>query len=282
MRLVLLTQNTQYARAIITMAACQNIKFSGIVFVKPSFKEKLRLVSAVLKRSGLLGLPYYLIQRDIQETHLKVKMDEYAYLTTDECLQRITYCKTVGFNSSETHQAVQTLRPDVLVLGQVGLLGHAMLSIPRYGTINGHTGLLPHYRGYTDPAHMILNNDHSQVGVSVHWVDGGVDTGEVISTWKYKAHHKPASLNQLLADLRFKAAKLLVETLRENQDYIPKRAPGRDSKLCFLLPISERNIAEKMYQELPSDCFSPACGTNRDVVPLSGTKADPHHNNKKQ
>ncbi len=256
MHLTLLTADTQYARAIVAMAGHQNLKFKSVIIVKRSMRENLRIVKNVIKRVGLSGLSYYLRQKHIEESYLRLKLDRIGYEPLAFYLQNIPVTFTTGCNSKQTAKAIQISKPDILVLGQVGILGQHILNIPKYGTINGHTGLLPKYRGYTDPAHMIIDNDHRNIGVSVHWVNDGVDTGPVISTEKYRETFKPLSINELLADLRYKAAKLLIDTIKTNEGYTPRYAK-EDSKLCFLLPVHERKIAQKLYQELPLDCFSP-------------------------
>jgi methionyl-tRNA formyltransferase len=250
MKLVLLTSNTPYARAIIALANHQKIKFEGVVIVERSFSEKARLASVIVKRAGIMGLPYYMQEKHIEEDYLQIKLDTLGYQDIDTYLKHETVCRTVGFNSEETKNAIATFNPDVLVLGQVGLLGYLMLQTPKCGTINGHTALLPDYRGYTDPCHMILEKDHKSIGVSVHFVDEGVDTGKVVATAPYVAEFKPLSVNELLADLRYEAAKLLTKYLQNLE--MPQRPK---SKLCFLLPIKQRKIAQKMYSELPLDCF---------------------------
>lgn len=51
--------------------------------------------------------------------------------------------------------------------------------LPRLGTINCHAGKLPFYRG-RNILNWALINDEKEFGITVHYVDTGVDTGDII------------------------------------------------------------------------------------------------------
>ncbi len=61
-----------------------------------------------------------------------------------------------------------------------------MLEMPTLGTLNAHPGLLPRYRGVDVVAWAVLNGD--PVGVSVHLVDAGIDTGRICRTRELPIH----------------------------------------------------------------------------------------------
>lgn len=54
-----------------------------------------------------------------------------------------------------------------------------MINIPPLKTINCHTGKLPYYRG-KNTLNWSLINGESDYGVTVHYVDEGIDTGDII------------------------------------------------------------------------------------------------------
>ena len=53
-----------------------------------------------------------------------------------------------------------------------------MLEEPRVATVNAHYGLLPRYRGMNVTEWSIYHDD--PIGVTVHVVDTGIDTGDVL------------------------------------------------------------------------------------------------------
>lgn len=52
------------------------------------------------------------------------------------------------------------------------------LAIPRYGFLNVHPSLLPFYRG-PYPLFWQFREGERATGVTVHWMDGGLDTGDI-------------------------------------------------------------------------------------------------------
>jgi len=54
-----------------------------------------------------------------------------------------------------------------------------ILNVPRLGVINCHAGMLPFYRG-RNVLNWALINDESSFGITVHYVDEGIDTGDII------------------------------------------------------------------------------------------------------
>ena len=54
-----------------------------------------------------------------------------------------------------------------------------MINLPRYKTINCHAGKLPFYRG-RNVLNWVLINDEDEFGITVHYLDNGIDTGDII------------------------------------------------------------------------------------------------------
>jgi len=81
-------------------------------------------------------------------------------------------------DSPSATRLVQDLRPDLAIHAGAGILRPSVLSIPRLGTLNAHMGILPSYRGMNVSEWARFNGD--PVGCSVHLIDPGLDTGDVL------------------------------------------------------------------------------------------------------
>jgi len=76
--------------------------------------------------------------------------------------------------------AVRAWRPDVVVsINFNQRVPRRILDLPAVGSINVHGSLLPRNRGLF-PYFWALANDDRELGVSVHWIEDGFDTGDVI------------------------------------------------------------------------------------------------------
>ncbi|MBA3656726.1 MAG: methionyl-tRNA formyltransferase [Gemmatimonadaceae bacterium] len=72
------------------------------------------------------------------------------------------------------------LAPDVILsAAHPTLLAPNLLSVPRFGALNLHGSLLPKHRG-TSPVNWALIRDEAETGLTMHYIDEGMDTGDVI------------------------------------------------------------------------------------------------------
>lgn len=58
------------------------------------------------------------------------------------------------------------------------------IDIFKFGVINFHGGLLPDYAGLYSVNHVLLNNENKSGG-TIHWIDEGIDTGEMIKRCEF-------------------------------------------------------------------------------------------------
>lgn len=76
---------------------------------------------------------------------------------------------------------MEELAPDLIVVVAFGqILPKSVLDIPRLGCINIHGSLLPKYRGSSPIQRAVLNDDET-TGVTLMYMDVGMDTGDMIS-----------------------------------------------------------------------------------------------------
>lgn len=85
-----------------------------------------------------------------------------------------------SINSKLSIETIKSYNPDLLV----SILGNQifkkeLLNLAPKGCINLHTALLPKYRGLM-PTFWVLKNNEKYTGVSVFFVDEGIDSGPII------------------------------------------------------------------------------------------------------
>lgn len=83
-------------------------------------------------------------------------------------------------NAAEPLAAFAGLGADIYVsMSFDQIFRRGIIHQPRLGTINCHAGKLPFYRG-RNVLNWVLINDESEFGITVHYVDEGIDTGDII------------------------------------------------------------------------------------------------------
>ncbi len=85
-----------------------------------------------------------------------------------------------AINSKENREILKTYKPDLLVsIGGNQIFKRPLLDLATYGCVNLHTALLPKYRGLM-PSFWVLKNNEKYTGVSVFFVDEGIDSGPIL------------------------------------------------------------------------------------------------------
>ena len=92
----------------------------------------------------------------------------------------VEYKHVSDVNTEQYFEYVRSKSPDVVAsVAAPQKFDAALLDIPDHGTINIHSSLLPDYRGLS-PSFWTLRNEESRTGITVHYMDEGLDTGDVI------------------------------------------------------------------------------------------------------
>jgi len=153
-------------------------------------------------------------------------------------------------NRRELHAAVAELKPDLAVVVAYGrLIPEETLALARYGFLNVHFSLLPKYRGAA-PVQWTLINGEKVTGVTLFWLDKGMDTGPVFLRREEPVLESDDAAS-LFARLTAAGSDLLAEGLarvaagdiaREPQAGEPSLAPkltAADAVLDFSRPAPE-------------------------------------------
>ncbi len=83
-------------------------------------------------------------------------------------------------NSRGFASFLKELRPDIVAALGSSVIRPEIISVASGAMINIHSGLSPYYRGTWSYGWPIVNNEPEYIGVTVHGVDPGIDTGDII------------------------------------------------------------------------------------------------------
>ena len=110
-------------------------------------------------------------------------------------------------NSPDTISLLKLWAPDLIVFTGGNILRKDILALPRLGVLNLHLGLLPQIRGMSSPEWSLLSG--VPVGITIHRMDPGIDTGPILQKYEYP----DLALCQSLTDLRSRLIAFGVEKL---------------------------------------------------------------------
>jgi methionyl-tRNA formyltransferase len=103
------------------------------------------------------------------------------------------------------------------------LIAGEVVSAPRIGSFNLHPGPLPEYAGLNTPSWAIYNGEQ-QHGVTVHWMEPGVDTGDIAYESRFDLTEKDTGLSVSARCVRdgVPLIERLLETAAEDPGAIPR------------------------------------------------------------
>jgi len=92
----------------------------------------------------------------------------------------LSFIKFPNFSDTNLIDNIKSLNIDLIVVCHFKkILKKKLIDIPKLGCINLHPSLLPKYRGMS-PQHWPIINGDDKTGVTVHYIDEGIDTGDII------------------------------------------------------------------------------------------------------
>ncbi|MDH5694274.1 MAG: formyltransferase family protein [Gammaproteobacteria bacterium] len=91
-----------------------------------------------------------------------------------------------SINSEKSLDKIKMYKPDLLVsIAGNQIFKRSLINLAPKGCLNLHTSLLPKYRGLL-PSFWVLKNEETYSGVSVFFVDEGIDSGEILVQKKFE------------------------------------------------------------------------------------------------
>ena len=120
-----------------------------------------------------------------------------------------------GVNHEDSLKLIQENEPDLLIsIAGNQIFRKKLINLAPKGCLNLHTALLPKYRGLM-PSFWVLKNNEKETGVSVFFVDEGIDSGPILVQ-----KHIPIENGLTQAELIKKSKKIGMDAILESIDKI--------------------------------------------------------------
>lgn len=158
------------------------------------------------------------------------------------------------------YQEVLDLNPDIIITCAYGqIIPKEILDYPKYGCINVHASLLPKYRGGA-PIHKAIIDGEKETGITIMYMDVGMDTGDIISQEKIKI--EDTDTVEILHDkLSVLGKDLLLKTLPDIIAGNITRVKQDESKVTFAYNI-KREDEHVDFNQTAKDIYNLVRGLN--------------------
>lgn len=212
---------------IITVLSTRN---SGHIFkmIKKMIKKQ-GFVFFVFKLLKIFKIKAKLISRYLVGSIIKDR----EYLSVKEVLgdYKVKTIYSDNINNPEFIKRLKKIKPDlVVVAGFDQIIKKEFLNIPVKGVINIHASILPRYRG--PEAHFwVLANKEDYTGATIHYVEEGIDTGNIILQEKIRilSSDNLSSLEKKTAKAGGEILLKVIEAIKNNNVKSIKQNEGEAS-----------------------------------------------------
>ena len=159
----------------------------------------------------------------------------------------------VTCSDQNSERAVAQLRqwsPDLAIFTGGNILRDEVLKIPRLGVLNSHLALLPEIRGMSSPEWSLLCS--VPLGITIHFMDRGVDTGPILLRREFTAAAECESLADLRNRMIAEGLDLLattVEALDRNEVSAVPQADREKDNQYFVMHERLKALATRRLQE---------------------------------
>ena len=249
MRIVILTQDDPFYLARQLDYLFNNfpkgVEIAGcVVFDASPFGKKETLLQKALKTRRIFGniffLRYglkYLESKLIPSLNVEKVLEKHG-------IKKIDIKGSI--NSDESLDKLRGLNPDLIIsIAGNQIFKEDLINLAPKGCLNLHTALLPKYRGLM-PSFWVLKNDEDYTGVSVFFVDEGIDSGPILVQKKVEIGDR--TQEELIRDTKKLGMDAILEAIAliKEGDYDLKPNPDEDMSY-FSFP--EREDVEEFWEK---------------------------------
>lgn len=245
MKIIIITQNDPFYLAknlkYLISILPHHSKIVGCVVAKVSpFGKKESFLNKAKKTYDIFGFEFFL---HYSFKFLKSKIDKNSNVfrvLKDNNIPIIVLNSPI--NEKQSVDQIKAFAPDLLV----SILGNQIFKKPIIelapnGCLNLHTALLPKYRGLMPTFWVMKNNEHN-TGVSVFYVNKGIDSGPIIVQKQVEIGNK--TQEELITITK----KIGMEAIAESIDLIYKNdvqlIENDDSKKTYFTFPTKKDVVE--------------------------------------
>lgn len=143
---------------------------------------------------------------------------------------KLIYCNTL--NDKIVENVLKKNPNDLVIFTGGGIIRSNILELA-HGILNCHMGVLPRYKGMDLPEWCILEDRTEELGITIHFMNQGIDTGDVLKVVKI-----PIGDSRDIIELRNKFEPIMVDSMVNTiDDYLSQ----------LITPVSQSDSEKRQY-----------------------------------
>lgn len=191
--------------------------------VKKDHADKWVYWNNIRKRYGLWKtIDRYLYLKSYSKyIHKKEEQEKIAILfpNGDEISYKdqIPTIEVGNINDEKACEFISNLSPDIICVCGTSVIKPHIFNLSKHGAINIHVGITPEYRSAKPIEWALHNKDYEKVGVTVHFVDEGIDTGDILFQERIP-FTKEDNVGSIYARCKVVGCNLMLRAISEIED----------------------------------------------------------------
>lgn len=183
MRIVLLTQDEPFYLAKNIDYLAKNLPdhseiVGAVLFDVSPFGKKESFIQKAKNTISVFGINFFMYYSLKFLAHKFKPSQQVPYVLKANSIPEIRLEKSI--NHKNSIDIIDSFKPDLLIsIAGNQIFKQPLLNLAPKGCLNLHTALLPKYRGLM-PSFWVLKNNEKETGVSVFFVDEGIDSGPIL------------------------------------------------------------------------------------------------------
>jgi folate-dependent phosphoribosylglycinamide formyltransferase PurN len=228
---LIIGSDTLHRRYLINTLLDRNVPLLGVIFenaqVKPSFHTT----------------PVYVEK----ENHfLEKEFKKYTRLDLD----RVNHWRFSNANSENALRKIDSLGPLLGVVSGAGYLKKEVVKKFQDGLLNIHLGIAEEYRGLDSNLWAAYHSDFKNIGVTVHYVDSGLDTGDIVNEERVKTLDQVEAYNLRFYEMLLATDMIYNELINYSQNSIKRRAQIKKGRYYSFMPSCLKTLTAKKLEKI--------------------------------
>jgi methionyl-tRNA formyltransferase len=246
MRIILITQKDPFYLAenidSLINRIGRNHKIVGCVLFEVSpFGKKERFIQKAKRTFQVFGQLFFLYYS------IKFVLNKFRSSKNIESILKNGQIPIIRLNkrinNTDSLRIIKSYNPDLLVsIAGNQIFKRPLLDIAPKGCINLHTSLLPKYRGLM-PTFWVLKNDERETGVSVFFVDEGIDSGPII-VQKIVPIKNQETQESLIKKTKKIGMDAIIEAIEKIESNSLDLMPNPDDKMTYFSFPTREDVIE--------------------------------------
>ena len=245
MRIVIITQADPFylGKSIEYLAKKlpKQASISGCVVNKVSpFGKKESFIQKALKTYNIFGARFFLVYGFRYLFSRFYRVNNVATVLNKYKIPIIKLSKSI--NHIESLKLIKDKNPDLLIsIGGNEIFKKKLIELAKNGCLNLHTAPLPKYRGLM-PTFWVLKNQEDTTGVSVFYVDEGIDSGPILVQKKVSITNQ--SQEQLIRETKQIGMECIIEAINKIIQGNTETIPNNDDDMTYFSFPTKEDVKE--------------------------------------